>query len=134
MPYHDGTRVKYGTDDRNRFCRPGSLAALFGMAFLVAAAFLTAAPRPAFAVNYKKDYCGGEDYVGNAGSKYPHLHCGKDFLTLSRSGSDHINFNGRPNCNKVNEVLDDVAGNYGSASDKAAITNALTAYKNAGCP
>lgn len=104
------------------------------MAFLGAAPFLFAAPTPAFAVNYKTAYCGGNDYVGNVGGKYPHLHCGKDFFTLSRSKSDHINFNDKPNCNKVDEVLGDPDRNYGSANDKAAITNALTAYKNAGCP
>lgn len=40
-------------------------------------------------VNFKKDYCNGQDYVGNAGNKYPHLHCGKDFLVFSESKNDH---------------------------------------------
>jgi hypothetical protein len=88
----------------------------------------------ASAANYKKDYCGNTDYVGNTGAKYPHLHCGKSFFTLSRSGNDHINFNGRPNCNKVNEVLADAQNQYGSAADAAAITTALEAYRDAGCP
>ena len=36
------------------------------------------------AVNIKKKYCGNDEYVGNPGSKYPHLHCGKNFITLSK--------------------------------------------------
>ena len=84
--------------------------------------------------NYKKDYCGNKDYVGNTSAKYAHLHCGKSFFTLSRTGSDHINFNGRGNCNKVTEVLDDKQNQYGTAANMGAITTALQAYKDAGCP
>jgi len=97
-------------------------------------ALLVTLPTAAFALNYKKDYCGNQDYVGNTGAKYPHMHCGKSFFTLSRSGNDHINFNGRPNCNKVDEVLADSQNQYGSATNPAAITTALQAYKAAGCP
>jgi hypothetical protein len=84
--------------------------------------------------NYKKDYCGNRDYVGNTGAKYPHLHCGKSFFSLSRAARDHINFNGRGNCNKVNEILADHQNQYGSATNPAAITTALEAYQQAGCP
>lgn len=133
MTYHDGQRPADRSNERNRFRGQKSFSIVFGVAVLVAGAFLMAASKPAFAVNYKKAYCGGQDYVGNAGGKYPHLHCGKDFFTLSRSKSDHINFNDKPNCNKVDETLADPDRNYGSANDKAAITTALTAYKNAGC-
>jgi hypothetical protein len=97
-------------------------------------ALLMAMPAAALAANYKKDYCGNQDYVGNTGARYPHMHCGKGFITLSRSGNDHINFNGRPNCNKVNEVLADAQNQYGNANNPAAITTTLEAYKTAGCP
>ena len=38
--------------------------------------------------NYKKDYCGNQEYV-TRGDRYPHLHCDKDFIVLSNSKSDH---------------------------------------------
>jgi hypothetical protein len=53
---------------------------------------------------------------------------------LSRSAKDHINFNGRGNCNKVTEVLDDKQNQYGTTTDMGAITTALEAYKAGGCP
>jgi hypothetical protein len=97
---------------------------------LVLSVFL---PVTAKAVNYKKDYCGNADYVGNTGAKYPHLHCGKSFFTLSKS-TGHINFNGRGNCNKVEEVLADKQNQYGTAADPGAITTALESYQGDGCP
>ncbi len=78
--------------------------------------------------NYKRDYCGGNEFIGG---DYPHLHCGKNFFTLSRSRSDHINFNGRHNCKKVQEVLSDPGREY---NNKQAITTILEAYQRAGCP
>jgi hypothetical protein len=101
---------------------------------LLVVALLMTLSTTAFAANYKRDYCGNQEYVGNTGARYPHLHCGSNFFTLSRTGSNHINFNGRGNCNKVNEVLDDKDNQYGRAADPAAITTALDAYKTAGCP
>lgn len=100
---------------------------------IIAIAAIAIVPMTALA-NYKKDYCGNQDYVGNTGAKYAHLHCGKSFFTLSRSAKDHINFNGRGNCNKVTEVLDDKQNEYGTATNMGAITTALEAYKTAGCP
>ena len=83
-------------------------------------------------VNYKKDYCGNQDYVGNNGNKYPHLHCDKSFLTLSRSSTKHDKLQGR--CNKVLEILNDWENYYGRANDPAAITNVLRKYHNDDCP
>lgn len=100
------------------------------MAFLIASMVFAT---PAFA-NYKKDYCGNQDYVGNTGARYAHLHCGKNFFTLSKTRTNHTNFNGRGNCNKVDEVLADKNDYYGTAANMAAITTALEAYKAAGCP
>lgn len=45
--------------------------------------------------NLKKDYCSNQTYYTDSGADdgntYPHLHCGKNFLTYS-SGSNHYNF------------------------------------------
>jgi hypothetical protein len=101
---------------------------------MIISAFFLLTPGLAHAVNYKNQFCSQQDYVGNAGNKYPHLHCGKSIFTLSRSRSDHINFHDKTNCNKVNDVLGDPTRNYGSANNPQAITNALQAYQAAGCP
>ena len=59
----------------------------------VALALLVSA---SFSSNYKKDYCNQQTYFdksGNdVGSKYPHLHCDKKFITYSKTKSNHINF------------------------------------------
>jgi hypothetical protein len=64
------------------------------MTVLGALAVLTLTNQNAHA-NLKKDYCSNQTYYTNAGaddgSTYPHLHCGKSFLTYS-SGSNHYNF------------------------------------------
>ena len=97
--------------------------------------FVGLTPGLAFASsNYQKDYCDKEEYVGNPGGKYPHLHCTKDVFTLSRSATDHINFHDRPNCNKLNDVLADPGGNYASAGNAAAITNVINPKRNASAP
>ncbi len=73
-------------------------------------------------VNFKKRYCGNREYIGNPGSRYPHLHCGRRFLTLSISSHKHHNLQGR--CNKVNEIL-----YYGVTLFPGAITTVLNDYK-----
>jgi|TARA_R110000782_G_scaffold34554_2_gene82538 hypothetical protein len=64
--------------------------------------------------NLKKDYCSNQEYYTNAGvndgSKYPHLHCGKTFLTYSASSGKHYNF-------VVGDALK--TGTAGSACSKA---------------
>ena len=80
------------------------------------------------AINFKKDYCHNQDYVGNPGSRYPHLHCGKSFLTLSRSKSQHDNLQGR--CSKVAEILSDPKYYYGGIKE---ITAVLVEYRKDGC-
>lgn len=88
--------------------------------------------------NYAKDNCGGQEYLGNEGSKYPHLHCGKDFLTLSRSKNDHINL--APNsvkaakaCNKTAELLAAPIWNAQNTTNPGAITTALQSFQHDGC-
>ena len=83
-------------------------------------------------VNIMREYCGNQEFVGNAANRYPHLHCGKRFLTLSRSGKNHVNLQG--NCNKVNSILGDIDYNYGTAADPAAITRVLRDYYEDDCP
>ncbi len=76
------------------------------------------------AVNFKKQYCGNQEYVGNPGHKYPHLHCGKNFLTLSRDSNRHTGLIER--CNKIKEILED--NYYGEATNTQLITAALKLY------
>lgn len=100
----------------------------------IACAILFAHGQSALAANYKKDYCGGNEYVGNAGGKYPHIHCTKTVFTLSRSKTNHINLHEKGNCKKVDEILGDSDRYYGSANDVGAITGALQAYRADDCP
>ncbi len=83
-------------------------------------------------VNFKRRYCGNYEYIGNPGSRYPHLHCGKRFLTLSISSNQHHNLQGH--CNKVNEILGNPQYYYGNAGNPGAITTVLNDYKNDRCP
>ncbi len=84
------------------------------------------------AVNFKKQYCGNHEYVGNRGHKYPHLHCGKNFLTLSRESNRHTGLIEK--CNKINEILADKRNYYGEATDPQKITAALKLYFRDVCP
>ena len=84
------------------------------------------------AVNIKKSFCGNRDFVGNPGSKYPHLHCGKDFLTVSTTSSRHINLQGR--CSNVKKVLGDSGYYYAKAEKTHEITAVLQKYEAADCP
>ncbi len=102
------------------------------MNILLVLTFLVSFLLLASAINYKKDYCDNEEYVGNSGHKYPHLHCGKKFLTLSRNKNRHNNLQGH--CNKVNEILGNINGYYGNAGNSYAITAVLREYANDDCP
>jgi hypothetical protein len=89
--------------------------------------------------DYKKDYCGGVEYVGqDAGNKYPHLHCGKDFLAFSYSPNSHKNL--APNsiardkkCNATNDLLANPTWNATNTTNPGAITAALQTFQGAGC-
>ena len=56
--------------------------------------------------NYKNKYCQNKEFIP-LHNKYPHLHCGRDFLTYS-SAHKHDNFVGPHGveCKKVQKVLD----------------------------
>ncbi len=60
--------------------------------------------------NYMKDYCGKKIYFGNPGNRYPHLHCGSSFVTLSLGSANHkyLTKSGQIKCNTVQEVLNDI--------------------------
>ncbi len=102
------------------------------MKIFVAILVFTSLILMAEAVNFKKDYCGNQEFIGNAAGRTPHLHCGKDHLTLTRTGGKHNGLDG--NCNKVNEVLGDIPFFYGTAKNAAAITAILKKYHSDGCP
>ncbi len=103
------------------------------MKIFVAILVFTSLLLMAEAVNYKKAYCGNQEFVGNAANKTPHLHCEKNHLTLTRNGGkQHTPLHG--NCNKVNEILGDIPGFYGMAKNPAAITAVLVRYHTDGCP
>lgn len=95
-------------------------------------------PLAVWAKGYKADYCGGSEYLGNAGTKYPHLHCGKDFFTFSRGASKHANLqegqgkNGQ-GCKKAAEILADPPYTSVNTTNPQAITNAIQAFINAEC-
>jgi hypothetical protein len=87
--------------------------------------------------NYSKSYCGGSEYLGNAGSKYPHLHCAKDHFTFSKTSSNHKNLNGlggKKCVGPIDEILADIHNGTYKLADSAAVVTALTAFKTAGCP
>jgi hypothetical protein len=107
---------------------------------LVIAAGFGAVLIPAAAVaNYKTQYCGGVEYVGQAdGNKYPHLHCNKDYLTFSYSKNNHKNL--APNsiardkkCNATNDLLANPLWDATNTTNPGAITTALQAFQAAGC-
>ena len=87
--------------------------------------------------NYKKDYCGNKDYVPQ-GDTLPHLHCGKDFFTLSYAKSsgkkEHVNFIGRngAQCSNINKVLGSPS-EYGNFDKITAIKNAIDDFNKYEC-
>jgi hypothetical protein len=56
----------------------------------------------------KSTYCGGKEYLGNPGNKYPHLHCGKDFITYSKKSDNHAEImrGSQPSCERLRSTLD----------------------------
>lgn len=58
--------------------------------------------------NYREEYCENSIYIPQ-GNRYPHLHCGKKFFTLSVTSDIKEVFIGTRgvNCGKVKKVLDD---------------------------
>ena len=91
-------------------------------------------PTAALAGNYKKAYCGNKEYLGNPGKKYPHLHCGKDFLTFSESAKKHLNLHDvKAGCKRAANVISDKDINAKTTEDPQAITKAVKAFMDAEC-
>lgn len=85
-------------------------------------------------VNFKKTFCNNQDFLGNAASKRPHLHCGTDFISYKKANGDHSNITDAGNCARTNAVFDDIKANKNAFADYQAIYNALVLYHQAGCP
>eukprot|EP01040_Poterioochromonas_malhamensis_P007687 gene7687-8302_t len=78
------------------------------------------------AINPKKDYCKGQEYVP-VGSVYPHLHCDKDFLVYSVSKNNHDDLirGSEVSCARVSKALDkinDLPNTQGKADMKSVVT------------
>ncbi|KTD17913.1 hypothetical protein [Legionella jordanis] len=85
-------------------------------------------------LNFKKTFCGNEDFLGNAGAKRPHLHCGTSFISYKKQTGDHSNISEPGNCVRTNAVFDHIKANINSFENYSAIYNALVLYHQAGCP
>ncbi len=82
-------------------------------------------------VNIKKKNCGNQEYVGNSGGNYPHLHCDKDFLTLSEGPNQHTNYKERGECQKILKTFQD---KQDILSKNMKITRVLQVYFEDNCP
>ena len=84
---------------------------------LASTALLLLVAISASAGSFKKDYCENQEYFNKSGkdvgSKYPHLHCGKDFVTYSKSKKNHINFlkGSTFNVGQANNICSQQGGN-----------------------
>ncbi len=82
---------------------------------------------------YCKDYAGtnkkGDYFVGNLPGNYPHLHCGKTFLTLSEVDGKHTSYESGP-CNKIIKTFQD---KQHILSVNKEITDVLQAYFKDNC-
>ncbi|MCW8397969.1 hypothetical protein OQJ26_04085 [Legionella sp. PATHC038] len=94
----------------------------------------TFAHTPNFKINFKKTYCGNVEYLGNAGNKRPHLHCGETFIAYKKANGDHLNLTESGSCGRTNSVFDDVKENRNAFADYQGIYNALVSYHQEGCP
>ena len=85
-------------------------------------------------VNFKNEYCGNKEYLGNEGAKAPHLHCGKSFIAYKKANGDHLNMAEHGNCVRTDLVFDDIKANKEKFANYAEIYNALVAFHQADCP
>ncbi len=78
--------------------------------------------------NIKNKYCGNQEYV--PGNTYPHLHCDKDFLTLSEGPNQHTNYKEPGECEKIIKTFQD---KQDILLVKKEITGVLRAYFKVNC-
>ena len=84
------------------------------------------------ATNYKRKYCGGATYVGNPGSKTPHLHCDKSYMAFKAKDGQHTNFFDKKGARcTVIRNLD--SSKWSTASDPGAITTAVNNFLEGEC-
>lgn len=93
---------------------------------------------PAVAHSLKKDYCANQDFYTNTGadesSTYPHLHCGKAWITYSASSTQHYNlFNKGGFADGTAKSACFKAQEQGAANLRTIIGNVCTDYTNTGC-
>ena len=94
---------------------------------------------PVFA-DYAKDYCGSKEFLGNAANKKPHLHCGKNFFTWSKTDKNHKNLTdlptGKAKKAKCSTALGDIVtdvNNTSGLANKQEVVDAITAFGKAHC-
>ena len=64
------------------------------------------------AANFKSTYCGNQEFLGNdPPTRYPHLHCGRRYITLSLQPNHHINFFDKKGIVRCNTILNMVINN-----------------------
>ncbi|CAM3137883.1 Uncharacterised protein [Legionella steigerwaltii] len=85
-------------------------------------------------INFKKTYCGNQEYLGNHAAKRPHLHCGETFISYKKATGDHINIAEPGTCSRTNLVFDDIKSKKDAFEDYDSIYNALVSYHQSGCP
>lgn len=85
-------------------------------------------------VNFKKTYCGNQEFLGNGASKRPHLHCGETFIAYKKASGDHLNITEFGTCSRTDVVFDDIKANKNAFADYQGIYNALVSFHQAGCP
>ncbi len=85
-------------------------------------------------INFKRTFCNNQDFLGNAASKRPHLHCGANFISYKKANGDHSNITDMGDCNRTNSVFDDIKANKTAFTDYPGIYDALVLYHQAGCP
>lgn len=85
-------------------------------------------------LNFKKTFCGNQEYLGNAGSKRPHLHCGEKFIAYKKASGDHLNIAEQGTCSRTDLVFDDIKANKNAFADYQEIYNALVSFHQSGCP
>jgi hypothetical protein len=104
----------------------------FGALIVVGLALIAATP--AQAENWKKNFCGNQDYIP-AGGKYPHLHCGSDFYTYSASSSKHVNMaqGDKVDCAKVRSTIDTIKALDPNTAGKADMQASTVSVGQAYC-
>jgi len=86
------------------------------------------------AENYKKDYCGNKEFV-TLESKYPHLHCDKDFFVYSASKKDHkdLGRGDKASCERTRATIDTIKALSDVTTGKAEMLAATLAFARVNC-